>query len=245
MLTRITIAVFAITLLGLVGVTWAQEAGECPKIELGGPRGHGKYFGRGEIYLITVVASPVGRDTEIRANWELSPSIPYREIDDSTVMNPNSGARYISFVATPDLRNVTVNVSVRIDGLPPACPNTKTTSFKVQYNDESPREIARTPRNDRRFEEGNYYELTFTLREADGSVIALIVVNYSKSDTKTKLREYVERVSALLTDKFSFAREKFSFAFNEKNDEMVVAYGWPTEKQHSWETDVEKLPIPD
>jgi hypothetical protein len=79
------------------------------------------------------------------------------------------------------------------------------------------------------------------LREADDSVTALIVVDYSRADTKRALRKYVARISHVLVETFKFPEDKFSFAFNPKNDGNVTAYGWPREREHSWETDLENV----
>ena len=210
------------------------------------PRHQGKFFGRGETYLIGAVINPADPEAETFATWELSPAVAFREVDPATMVPERKGLHYISFVATPDLQSATVTATATINGLPTRCKNTATVTFKIEFDSESPREIAKFPRKlPRNLEEANLNILAVALRDADDSVIVLIVIDYSKKDTKKALRKYVDRISRSLIDMFHFPQDKFSFAFNPKNEGSVIAFGWPREREHSWETDIERLEIPD
>ena len=240
-----TIALLFVLLPGLTNVLWAQSDNACPKIEVVEPRIQGKYFGRGETYLIGAVVNPAG-DAELQFRWELSPNVPFKEVDPASVIPVNRGVRYISFVATPDLQSMTIDAAVIVDGLPTQCNSSAETSFKIEYNTESPRVVHSFSRNlSPDLRETNLFISTDLLKNADNSVIALFVINYSKADKKQTLRKYVDETSDLLINRFNFPQNKFAFAFRLKNDKAVTVYGWPTEKNQTWETNIDRLDIPD
>jgi hypothetical protein len=248
MLTRILTFTLFISAFASTRAVQSQIPQPCPKVDIDVARPQGKFFGRGERYSIGAIAHPMSLDTEWRVTWELSPAIAYTRFEDEpnaaidTTRNDN---QRILFVATPDLQSTTVTVKITIDGLPPECPNSKTASFKIQFSEEEPREIVKFPRNiSANLQETNLFLVSHSLKRADSSVVALIVVGYSRTDTKRKLRAYTETIATMLTEKYDFPREKIVFAFRAGPKEVAV-FGWPLEKEQTLETDTDRLPIPE
>jgi hypothetical protein len=243
--TILHITVFFLAIFGLIQSARAQSETTCPKIEIAPPRTQGKYFGRGETYLMGAIVNPPD-DLELQFRWELSPNLPYTEVDTAMIIPAKKGIQYISFVATPNLQSTTIKAEVTVDGLPAQCGNYATTTFKVEYDPETPRVIGKFSRSiSADLREVNLFTSTDALKNADDTIIALFVVDYSKTDKKRTLRKYIEEVSDTLVNQLKFPQNKFAFAFRQKDDKTVTVYGWPTEKNHSWETDIDRLEIPD
>jgi hypothetical protein len=240
------ITTYAIAFVSLLSMpVLGQDESKCSQIEIATPRVKDLY-GRGERYPLSVRVVPT-LSNETKFHWEFSPALAFNVVDRSKYANdPGKNFESVEFVVSPDLNMALVTVTVSVEGLPPNCADKKVESFTIKFDTENPREISRFPWKE--YSNGfdhNLFVVSETLKDSDDGIAAYFVIDYSRRDTKRALRRFIDQTTDVMVNKLEFPASKIRFAFNSKGTNLLTVYNWTTDGAIPWETDLDKLEIPD
>lgn len=205
-----------------------DKVSPCPVIEVSGPAG---LVRSGETMTFTVKADENYRDS-LKYEWTVSAGIIIKG-QDSPV---------IKIATTPELAGVTVTATVKIKNLPENCADTFSEYVIVDIGCGLISPLDEYGTISLQDEKLRLSYIAHRIKEQP-TFIALFIINFTKQESLSSIKNRVARISKLLSETHGIAKDRLKFAYFEDDTQSNTIHLLPPNAIDSFpgERNLEKI----